>query len=165
MKPRTSLSRRLRQRRGVAAVEAALAIALVLIPLCLGAIGLGMALVTVNRLDRALQAAIFYAWANPGSAADWGEADSANLAATRAAAETAYGAAMPGATIDTAVAFYCVSGGYTQVPPAIAYNAACQAGQSIATYLTVIARASVVPPGVPLAAAIPLTVTGTVRVR
>ena len=162
---RAAPPRRRRPNLGVASIEAALGIALVLLPLCLGVIGLGMALVTADRLDRALQAAAFYAWANAGTPSGWGSQGSTSLAGARNAALAAYGAGAPAATVTASVAFYCVSGGYTQMPPAVSAATACQAGQSLATYLTVAATASVMPPGMPLAPAIPLTVRGTVRVQ
>jgi len=157
--------RGLAARRGVVSVEAALGIALVLIPVCLGVIGLGKALIAAGQMDRAVQAAVFYAWANQGTPAGWGSAGSTSLAAARNAAIAAYGAAAPAATITTSVAFYCVSRGYAQVPPAVTDTTACPAGESLATYLTVAASASVTPPGMPSAAAIPLSVTSTVRVQ
>ncbi|HVC61983.1 MAG TPA: hypothetical protein VND19_16680 [Acetobacteraceae bacterium] len=156
---------RLPGRAGVASIEAALGIALVLVPLCLGVIGLGMALEVVDRLDRALQAAAFYAWANPGTPAGWGSADSASLAGARGAALSAYGDAGPSPTVTAAVVFYCVSGGYIPVQPAVSYATTCATGLSLAAYLTVAASTSVTPPGLPVAPAIPLSVTGTVRVQ
>ncbi|HTW71077.1 MAG TPA: hypothetical protein VME47_14400 [Acetobacteraceae bacterium] len=152
-------------RRGVVSIEAALAIALVLLPACLGVIGLGMALTAANRLDRAVQAAVFYAWANQGTATGWGSVGSTSLAGAQNAAVASYGTAAPTATITTSVAFYCVTGGYAQVPPAVTDTTACPAGESLAAYLTVAASASVTPPGMPSATAIPLSVTGTVRVQ
>ena len=152
-------------RRGVVSIEAALAIALVLLPVCLGVIGLGMALTAADRLDRAVQAAAFYAWANQGTATAWGSAGSASLAAAQSAAVASYGTAAPTATIATSVAFYCVSSGYAQVQPAVTDTTACSSGETLATYLTVAASASVTPPGMPSATAIPLSVTGTVRVQ
>lgn len=152
-------------RDGVASIEAALGIALVLIPLCLGVIGLGMALVTADQLDRALQAAAFYAWANPGTASGWGSTGSASLAAARSAALIAYGTAGPTPTVTASAAFYCVTAGYAQVQPAVSYTTTCPSGDSLAIYLTVAASASVAPPGMPTAAIIPLSVAGTVRVQ
>jgi Flp pilus assembly protein TadG len=152
-----------RHRSGVASIEAALGIALVLLPLCLGVIGLGMALVTANRLDCALQAAVFYAWANPGTPTGWGSVGSASVTAARNAAVAAYGSSAPSATITVSVAFDCVSSGYLKTQPPTGYT--CPAGQSVATYLTVTASTSVAPPGMPVAPAIPLSVTGTARVQ
>jgi Flp pilus assembly protein TadG len=151
------------QRRGTASIEAALGIALVLIPLVLGVSGVGMALMTANRLDQALQAAVFYAWANPGTPAAW-SAQGSSAAAAAGTALAAYGAATPAATVTASVAYYCVSGGYTQVPPAVTSTTTCPSGQSLATYLTVTATASVISLGAPLPAVIPLVVSGTVRV-
>jgi len=150
---------------GVVSIEAALAISLVLMPMCLGTIGLGMALTAAARLDHAIQAAAFYAWANQGTAPSWGAANSATLAGAQSAAVAAYGTAAPAATITTAVAFYCVTSGYVQMPPAVTDTTACPAGESLATYLTIAASTSVTPPGMPDATAIPLSVTATVRVQ
>lgn len=152
-----------RNRRGVAGLEAALGVALVFIPLSFGVIGLGMALVTANRLDCALQAVVFYAWANPGTPAGWGAQGSTSVTAARNAAVAAYGSSAPIATITVAASFECVSSGYLQTGPPNNYT--CPAGQSVATYLTTTASASVSPPGMPSVAAIPLSVTGTARVQ
>jgi Flp pilus assembly protein TadG len=163
MKPRRSLRAwNARHRGGVASVEAALGISLVFIPLLLGIIGLGMALVTANRLDDALQAAVFYAWANPGTASAWGSAGSTSVTGAQAAAAAAYGAGTPAATITVSVAFNCVSSGYLPTQPASNYT--CPTGQSVATYITTTAHASVTPPGL-MFPAIPLTVSGTARVQ
>ncbi|HUB14312.1 MAG TPA: hypothetical protein VMB34_20340 [Acetobacteraceae bacterium] len=156
---------RWRERRGVVSVEAALAIALVLIPLCLGVIGLGMAMTVAVRLDRAVQAAVYYAWANQGTALAWGSVGSTSLAGAQNAAVAAYGTVEPAATITASVGFYCVSGGYVPVQPAVTNTTACPAGESLATYLTIATSTSVTPPGMPNATAIPLSVTGTVRVQ
>lgn len=152
-------------RAGVVSVEAALAIALVLLPACLGVIGLGMALTAADRLDHAVQSAAYYAWANQGSATDWGSAGSSSLAGAQNAAVAAYGTAAPAATIAVSVAFYCVTDGYEPVAPAVTDTTACPSGEALATYLTIAASTSVTPPGLPSAATIPLAVNGTVRVR
>ena len=162
---RAATWRRAAGQRGFASVEAALAIALVLLPVCLGVIGLGMALTAADRLDRAVQAAAYYAWANQGTAAGWGSVGSASLTGAQNAAVAAYGTAAPAATITASVAFYCVTGGYTRVPPAVTDTTACPAGEALATYLTVVASTTVTPPGMPTAPAIPVSVSGTVRVQ
>lgn len=154
-----------RGNRGVASIEAAFGISLVLIPVCLGVIGLGLALTTAERLDSAVQAATFYAWANQGTPSGWGSAGSASLAGAQSAAVAAYGTGGPGATITTSVAFYCVASGYSRVAPAVTDTTACPAGELLAVYLTISASASVTPPGMPSATVIPLSVSGTVRVE
>jgi len=158
-------SRRRRGRRGVATVEAALAFSLVLIPLCLSVIGIGMALATANRLDRAIQAGLFHAWANPGTPSAWGGPGSTLASQARAQAVTAYGPAAPAASISATPTFNCVTAGYIKVPPPVAYNAACAVGDTLATYLTLTATASISPPGFPGSVAIPLSVSATVRVQ
>ena len=165
MTRRTARAARRANCRGTASIEAALAILLVLLPTCLGVIGLGMAATAADRLDRALQAGVFYAWANPGTPSGWGSVGSASLAGARTAALTAYGSGRPDATVTTSAQFYCVSNGFTPVTPAVSATAACPAGQTLATYVTVVASASVLPPGLPVAPAIALSVTGTVRVQ
>jgi hypothetical protein len=162
-RPGASHARNPRHRRGVASLEAALAISVVLVPFCFGVIGLDQAMVAATRLDRALQAAVFYAWANPGTPAGWGSTGSSSVTGANNAAVAAYGTRAPSATFTVTVAFECVSAGYLQTQPPTNYT--CPAGQSVATYLTLTAHTSVTPPGVPQAASIPLSVTGTARVQ
>ena len=154
-----------RGNRGIASIEAALAISLVLVPVCLGVIELGVALAAVERLDSAVQAAAFYAWANQGTPSGWGSLGSASLAGAQSAAAAAYGTSGPAATITASVAFYCVANGYSQVQPAVTDATACPAGESLAVYLTTAASTSVSVPGMAHTTVIPLSVSGTVRVQ
>src|SRR6185437_2916861 len=72
-------------RRGSVAVEAALALGLVLVPLLLALSDLGLALSVQMRLERANQAALFYAWGTSG----------ASVASIKSAASAGYGVSDP----------------------------------------------------------------------
>ncbi len=72
-----------RDRRGVAAVEMALTVSLVLLPLCACLIVAGQALETQYRLTRAMHAGFMYAWRYP--------TDPNLLTNTQAAVQAAYG--------------------------------------------------------------------------
>jgi Flp pilus assembly protein TadG len=65
-RPLGALLRRFRRdRRGVAALETALAVSLVVLPLCAGLVVAGQALQLQYRLTRAMHAGFIYAWRNP----------------------------------------------------------------------------------------------------
>ena len=141
MKPVAHLLRRFATgRRGVAGVEAALAIGLLLLPLSLGMMDLGTEIAATARLDRALQAATFYAWAYPGAF---------TTAALQNAAKTGYGPASPPVTVNASTACSCVTALYSATG-AVACNGACPAGQQVAGYTTITASISL-----PLPASLP----------
>ncbi len=145
----------IRSRRGSASVEAALSIALVLLPLTFGMIDFGEAITQASRLDRAYDAALYYVWANPGSIT------TANL---QAAAQAAYGSATPPLTVNAGTACWCVTAGYTKAG-AVASTATCPSGQSIASYVTIATSIRFpLPAAFPgLASPVSLAVQGTVR--
>lgn len=146
-------------RRGAVAVEAALAITLVLVPLCLGAADLGVVFTTQARLDQAMQAAVFAAWGN---------AAGASPSVLQAVVTQAYGAAPPSLAMTTpSLACVCLtiaSGQETSTPTNC--GASCASGQA-AVYLSLSLSTAVTLP-VPLPAlppAIALSSGGTVRVQ
>ncbi len=148
-----------RARRGSVAVESALAIALVLVPLCLGAADLGTVFATQARLDQATAAAVFAAWGNGAALSP---------AAVQAVAASAYGTAPPALSMTTpGLSCVCLSiaGGQESSTPA-ACGGTCASGQ-LAGYLSLSLSAAVTLP-VPLPAlpaAITLSSGGTVRVQ
>ena len=79
-----------RDRRGVVAIEAAIALALVVVPTVLTLFDLGGVLETRLRVDRALQAGMFAAWAISGATAG-----QITQAAAAGAGNTSAGTACP----------------------------------------------------------------------
>jgi Flp pilus assembly protein TadG len=150
-------ARLLRDRRGVAATEAAFATSLVLIPLSLIAIAYGAALADGARLDRALQAAIYYVWNNPTGFTTNGITN---------AAQAAFGTAAPTLTVNASSACSCVSSGYSIVS-SVACNGSCPNNETVATYLTITASASFTLPVTVSYLASPLSqsVSGTIRTK
>ncbi|GAN76612.1 hypothetical protein [Acidisphaera rubrifaciens] len=144
-------------RRGTATVEAAMALAFIIVPLCLGTADLALAVTTANRIDRALEAALFYLWANPGTA---------TAAGALAAADASWGTTTPALTVTVSTACGCVSGGY-QPAGSVACTGTCPAGETLAGYTTVIASTSVTLPfPLPgLASAYAPSVAATVRTQ
>lgn len=148
-------------RRGTATIEAAMALAFIIVPLCLGTADLALAITTANRIDRALQAALFYIWANPGSATASG---------VQTAAAASWSGDTPSLTVSVSTACACVSGGY-QPAGSVACTgtgtSTCPAGQTLASYTTVTASTSVTLPfplpGLPSAYA--PNVSATVRTQ
>ena len=144
-------------RIGSASVEAALAISLVLIPLCLGMVDMAATLAVTARLDRALQAAVYYVWANPTSLS------ASNI---QQAANAAYGSASPTLSVSTSTACSCVLKSYQPVS-SISCSNTCPSGQTRASYMTISASTSY-----PLPAPLPwltspqnLSFQGTVRTQ
>lgn len=117
-------------RSGSASVEAALAISLVLIPLCLGTVDMAATLAITARMDRAIEAAVYYVWANPTSS---------NTTNIQQAASAAYGAASPTLTVSSSTSCSCVSNSYLPVK-SISCSSTCPTGQTRASYLTITAR-------------------------
>lgn len=124
-------------RRGSVAVEAALAMGLVLVPLLLALADLGIALSAQMRLERANQAALFYAWGNSG----------ASVSSIQTAASAGYGARDPSFTATASEACYCISPtGTRSSGTAVACSGSCSAGEQVATWLTVQSSTSVALP-------------------
>lgn len=124
-------------RRGSVAVEAALAMGLVLVPLLLALADLGLALSVQMRLERANQAALFYAWGNSG----------ASVASIKSAASAGYGVSDPSFSATASEACYCITPtGTRSSGTAVACTGSCSAGEQVATWLTVQSSTSVVLP-------------------
>lgn len=150
------MARLIRQdRRGSVALEAALAITLVLAPLVFGAVGAGQFIATQVRLDRALHAAMLFAWATP----------SAGAAAIRTAAIDGYGAGTPALTASAVVACTCMlPAGTRQAGTPVNCAGTCGTGMIMATHVTTTLSATVAVnlPGVPNKT---LTASGTARLQ
>ena len=143
-------------RRAVASVEAALALALVLLPLLLGLFDLGTALTTRVRLDRAVQAGLFYAWGTSG----------AGTAAIAQAAVAGYGGGKPTLTASAGMACYCLAPTGTRASgTAVACTDSCPSGEVLGVWLTLTATAPVVLPFPLPGVASPLTLAATSTVR
>jgi Flp pilus assembly protein TadG len=155
----------LRDRRGVAATEAALAISLILMPLILGVIDYGALLAAEARLDRALQAAVYYVWNNPTSFTTAG-ISSAGTAGISSAANAGFGGASPTLTVTSTMACSCVSSGYSPVST-VSCSGSCTSGQTVAAYVTITASASFTLPVAVSYLASPLSrsVSGTIRTQ
>lgn len=144
-------------RRGVASVETAIVVSVMLIPLCLGALDKAAAEAVAARLDRSLQNALFYIWANPTSFTNSG---------VQSAVSAAYGSAAPSVTATATQSCSCVSNGYNPVSP-VSCAATCPSGQTIASYATIVASTTyAVPATLPgISPTVSLSVTGTVRTK
>ena len=148
---------RWRNRRGAASVEAALGVSIVLIPLCLAGVNAAETEAVAARMDRALQAAIYYAWTNAGSYTN------ANV---QSAASTAYGSASPTLAVNVSTACTCVTSLY-RFASSIVCLLPCPLNQTQAKYVTVTETATYTLPA-PFPAfpsSKSLNVTGTVRVQ
>ncbi len=154
-------ARLLRDRRGVAAVEATMVISLVLVPLCLGVAAYGMVLADTARLDRALQAALFYIWSNPTGFTTSG----VQTAAASGYDNTSYANASPALTVTATSACYCVSS-LAIKGSSVSCTGTCTSG-TVGTYVTVTASATFTLPVVVQSLTSPWTqsVSGTVRTQ
>ncbi len=155
-RPRTSLWQ---DRRGVAALETGLVTAFLLLPLLSGVTGAGQALMTQQRLDRALHAALMRGWAAPGSA---------NASILQSAAQSGYGAGGATMTPTASIACYCITlatGARSNTTTAC--GTTCANGQVLGTYATVTASASFTPIITVTwgGAAWNLSATGTARIQ
>jgi hypothetical protein len=114
-----------------------MALGLILIPLVLGVVDLGLGIIVHMRLDRAAQAALFYAWATPGP----------STSAVQTAAQSGYGATNPTLTATATIACYCIAPtGTRQNGTAESCSGTCTAGQQLADWVTINASASLTLP-------------------
>jgi Flp pilus assembly protein TadG len=146
-------------RRGSVAVESALTITLVLLPLCLGAADLGVVFATQARLDAATEATVLAAWGNSAAASP---------ATLQAVATQAYGAAPPALSVPTpTLVCVCltVANGQESATPANC-GGTCASGQ-IASYLSLSLSTQVsLPVPIPaLPSVVTLSSGGTVRIQ
>lgn len=155
----------LKDRRAIAAVETALVISFLLLPMMALITGSGQALLEQYRIDRGLHSGLMYAWGKP--TAPQGEIQSA--------ATSGYGSYTPAMTAVASIACYCITapaaspatagtraGGTTAV-----CGSTCPSGQTLGTWVTVTASTTFTPIftlnwG---SAAWPISATGTVRVQ
>jgi Flp pilus assembly protein TadG len=127
-------------RAGVVSVELALLASLVLVPMTLGAIDAGQLVMSRARLDQALHAALFYAWANGGAV---------TVANVQTIAGSGYGNSSPQPTVTATITQYCIvpATGYPATgTPQQPSNGSCQSGQVVETYLAVNASVIVTLP-------------------
>ncbi|MDE2005487.1 MAG: pilus assembly protein [Rhodospirillales bacterium] len=147
-----------RDRRGAVAVEAAIVLALVLVPVAFGLLDLGEVLTARLRVDRALQAGLFAAWAISGPSA---------AQITQAATAGAGGGAHPVAA-SASFACYCLAPTATLATASAAVcSGSCGSGQVLGEWVSLTASASVsLPfplPGVP--GSLTLTASGSSRIQ
>jgi Flp pilus assembly protein TadG len=156
-----------RDRAGVAATEAALAISLLLLPLCLGAVAYGAAVADAARLDRALQSAVYYVFSNYSSFTTTSGISSATKTALTSAATAGFGTAAPTPTVTATQTCYCVTNNYTITGTAVACSTTCTGSQTIAAYVTITVNATfTLPIGVAtLASPLAQSVSGTIRTQ
>lgn len=116
-----------RDKRGSVALEAALMISLVLVPLTLAVVGAGQIIATQMRLDRALHAAMLFAWATPA----------ATKTAVEAAALAGYGAGNPPLTASAPIECFCMLATSTrQSGTAASCSGTCLTGFVMGVYVT-----------------------------
>ena len=144
---------------GSVAVEAALVLPAVMLPLLFSVAAMGHSVSTQVRLDRALHTAMLYAWATPGAA----------VSGIQSAATSGYGAGAPTmATPVSTIACYCIQPtGTRQSGTAIACTGTCTTGLVRASYVTTSLTATVTTT-LPVASSLmsqTLTAAGTVRLQ
>ena len=132
-------------------------ISIVLLPLCLAAVNVAETQATAARMDRALQAAIYYVWTNSSTY---------TTSNAQSAARAAYGSASPTLTVNASTSCSCVTSGY-KFSSSVACTSTCPANQSVAKYVTVTASATyTLPASFPtLPSSESLNVTGVVRIQ
>lgn len=147
----------LRDRAGIASLEAGLVAALLLVPLLGGVTDAGMILLAWSGVTRAEQAALLSAWAN-----------GASPGAIAAAALAAYGPSTPAPSIAATIACYCLPNSATWDPAgagAVGCTSACVAGDALTQFVTVSVGTTVALP-LPLpGAASPYAVAATATAR
>jgi len=153
--------RLLRDRNGVAAVEAAIVISLVLAPLCMGVAAYAMVIADTVKLDRALQAAMFYVWNNPTGFTTSG----VQTAAAAGYDNTSFPNTSPTLTVTTTSVCYCVSTSDVK-GSSVSCTGTCTSG-TVGTYVTVTASATFTLQLVvqALTSSVTQSVTGTVRTQ
>ncbi|MDE2580749.1 MAG: pilus assembly protein [Rhodospirillales bacterium] len=155
---RAGVRRRGLDRRGAASIEAALALALVVLPMLLGLFDLGTALTLRLRVDRALQAGMFAAWALSGPSA-------AQIVPAAVAGGGSFGPA-----ISAQVGFSCdclpATGTLAQATP-VACTDACPSDQVAGEWMSLTTRGSAsLPFPLPgLVSPLVLSATATVRMQ
>ncbi len=127
-------------RRGSAALEAAIVITALLAPLLALLVGVGQAMLTQYRVDRATHAALLYAWGTPATAM--------TTSNVTAAAQAGYGTGST-MTPTAAISCYCMDQTGTRVSAsttAVSCTGTCSvSGQVLARWVTVTSSASFTP--------------------
>lgn len=115
-------------RYGGVALEGALVLTLFLLPLLFSILAVGQMLSTQVRLDRALHAALMFAWATPVPTTN----------AIQIAATAGYGSGTPAMTAVATVACFCMPPTATRqtAGAAVACTSICATGRVLATYVT-----------------------------
>ena len=149
---------RCKNRDGAVSVELALIASLVLLPMTIGAVDAAQIITTRARLDQALHEAMFYAWANGGSVT------------ASAVQTTAASASAPQPSVTASITQYCITPatGYpSSGSPNLPNNGSCSNGQSLESYLSVTASASVTLffTGWVITSPTTLSVTGQARIK
>lgn len=155
----TRLRRTLADRKGVAAIEAALLGGLLLVPLLAGAADFGLILASWAAATRAEQAGLFYAFSSGASASG-----------IEGAARAAYGGVAPPPTVTASSTCYCLpstqSYARNNASP-VACTVTCRSGDMMTQFVTVSVSTSVtlpVPlPGIPTS--YPVATTATARLQ
>ncbi len=130
------LARLLRDRAGVASLEAALVTMLLLVPICGGLADGGLILVAWMRVSRAEHAALLYAWGN-----------GANTGGMLTAAVGAFGSPAP--TVNTSAACYCLSAAQSWSRGAasgVSCSTTCSSGYTLTEFVSVTVAANVALP-------------------
>jgi Flp pilus assembly protein TadG len=153
-----------RDRRGVAATEAAYATAVILVPLALGVIDIGVVVADMARLDRALQAAAFAVWSSPSNFIA-SPLPSAATSAISTAANAGFGSAAPTPTVSASTACYCVTSGYSK-GSSVSCSGSCTSG-TVGAYVTITVSATfTLPIAVPyFSSSLSQSVSGTIRTQ
>ncbi len=126
----------LRDRRGVASLEAAILIALLLVPLCGGLADSGLILVNWMRVNRAERAALLYAWGA-----------GANTGGMLTAATTAFGGPAP--SVSATAACYCLPSDQTwnrDNAQAVSCGSTCTSGDTLTEFVSVTVGTTVALP-------------------
>ncbi len=150
--------RLLADRRGAIAIEAAIVLALVFVPVTFGLFDLGTALTARLRVDRALQAGLFAAWGVTGASA----------AQLTQAAIAGAGSGAHSVAATASFACYCLPPTATLAAgTAVACTGTCSGGQVLGEWVSLTTSASVgLPfplPGTPTTVLI--SSSGTSRVQ
>ncbi len=141
--------------KGVAAVETAIVVSLVLLPLLAGVADIGIMAQQRDKLDEALQDAITYVSAgNTGSAG------------VTTAAQAAYGTSI---AVSTGTFCYCVATGTTTptAPTTVNCSGSCASGDVLETFMKItVSTAATLPvplPALNLPSPVTLTTSGYIR--
>ncbi len=153
------MTRMLRDRRGVAAVEAGIVLALFITPLLSVMVGAGQGMLLQYRVDRALHTGLIYA--------SWATGSTATKPLVETAAQNGYGTAPPTMTATATYSCYCIPNTGTRSGVAsTACSTTCGTGTVLARYVA-LTTADTYTPIFTMnwgSAAWTISATGTIRV-